>query len=59
MDGKPLYCPYDLSITIPAMAAGHILLFGIIEGLITAFIVQYFFKSEAGMIYALNKGKHE
>jgi cobalt/nickel transport system permease protein len=59
MDGKPLYCPYDLSIAIPAMAAGHILLFGIIEGLITAFIVQYFFKSEAGMIYALNKSKHE
>ncbi|MBI5217493.1 MAG: cobalt transporter CbiM [Bacteroidia bacterium] len=55
-DGKALYCPYNLSIAIPAMAIEHLILFGIAEGLITALIVRYFFKHEPTMIYALNKG---
>ena len=38
-DGKALYCPYDLSIAIPAMALEHLILFGIAEGVITALIV--------------------
>jgi cobalt/nickel transport system permease protein len=54
-DGKALYCPYDLSITIPAMAIGHMLLFGIVEGIITAMIVSYFLKNEPGLIYAFRK----
>ncbi len=55
-DGKPLYCPYDLKIAIPAMAIEHLLLFGIIEGIITATIVRYFLKNEPSMIYAFRKG---
>ena len=55
-DGKALYCPYDLSIAIPAMAIEHLLFFGIVEGIITAIIVSYFLKSEPGMIYAFRKG---
>jgi cobalt/nickel transport system permease protein len=55
-DGKALYCPYDLSIAIPAMALEHLILFGIAEGLVTAFIVRYFFTNDSSMIYALNKG---
>ena len=55
-DGKALYCPYDLSIAIPAMAIEHLILFGIAEGLITALIVRYFVKHEPTMVYALNKG---
>jgi cobalt/nickel transport system permease protein len=59
-DGKALYCPYDLSITIPAMAIEHLLLFGIIEGIITALIVSYFLRNEPGLIYAFRKrGKYE
>ncbi len=59
-DGKALYCPYDLSVSIPAMATGHMLIFGVAEGLITAMIVRYFFKHEPAMVYALNKGgRHE
>jgi cobalt/nickel transport system permease protein len=54
-DGKALYCPYDLSIAIPAMAIEHLLLFGIIEGILTAVIVSYFLKNESGLIYALRK----
>lgn len=55
-DGKALYCPYDLSIAIPAMAIGHLLLFGIVEGIITAIIVSYFLRNESGLIYAFRKG---
>jgi cobalt/nickel transport system permease protein len=55
-DGKALYCPYDLSIAIPAMAIEHLLLFGIVEGIITTIIVSYFLKNEPGLIYAFRKG---
>jgi len=58
-DGKALYCPYDLSIAIPAMAIEHLLLFGIIEGFITALIVGYFLKNEPGLIYAFRKGRKD
>jgi len=54
-DGKALYCPYDLSIAIPAMALEHLLLFGIVEGIITSLIVSYFLRNETGLIYALGK----
>jgi len=55
-DGKALYCPYDLSIAIPAMAIEHLLFFGIVEGVITSIIVNYFLKNEPGLIYAFRKG---
>jgi cobalt/nickel transport system permease protein len=59
-DGKAMYCPYDLSIAIPAMAIEHLLLFGIVEGIITAIIVSYFLKNDPGLIYAFRKdGKNE
>jgi cobalt/nickel transport system permease protein len=59
-DGKALYCPYDLKIAVPAMAIEHMLLFGIVEGLITAIIVRYFLRNEPGLIYAFRKrGKYE
>jgi cobalt/nickel transport system permease protein len=54
-DGKALYCPYGLSITIPAMAIEHLLLFGIVEGIITAFVVRFFVRNEPSLIYAFNK----
>jgi cobalt/nickel transport system permease protein len=55
-DGKALYCPYDLSIAVPAMAIEHMLLFGIVEGIITAIIINYFLKTEPSFIYAFRKG---
>jgi cobalt/nickel transport system permease protein len=59
-DGKALYCPYDLKIAVPAMAIEHLLLFGIVEGIITAVIVRYFLRSEPELIYAFRKrGKNE
>jgi cobalt/nickel transport system permease protein len=59
-DGKALYCPYDLSIAVPAMAIEHMLLFGVVEGIITALVVNYFLKNEQTLIYAFrNKIKND
>jgi cobalt/nickel transport system permease protein len=55
-DGKPLYAPYPLSIAVPAMAIEHMILFGIIEGIVTALLVQYFIVNESQSIYAIKEG---
>jgi len=57
-DGKALYCPYNLSIAIPAMAIEH-LFFGIVEGLVTALIVRYFLKTDLSLIYVFKNFKNE
>jgi len=51
-DGKPLYAPYPLSIAVPAMALEHMLVFSIVEGMVTALILKYFVKHEIDLIYA-------
>lgn len=40
-DGAPLYCPYPISVSVPAMAFAHGLVAGPIEGAITAGAVAY------------------
>ena len=51
-DGRPLYAPYPLSIAVPAMALEHLLVFGIVEGMVTALILKYFIKNESDLVYA-------
>lgn len=48
--GNPLYAPYPLKIAIPAMALEHLLLFSIIEGILTAGIFRYFMKHEPHLL---------
>jgi len=55
-EGRPLYAPYPLSIAIPAMAIEHLVLFGIVEGVVTMLLFKYFLKNEPARIYAL-RGK--
>ena len=50
-DGRPLYAPYPLSVTIPAMAVSHLLFFGPIEAIGTAMVVSYVFKTNEAMLY--------
>jgi cobalt/nickel transport system permease protein len=52
-DGRPLYAPYPLSVALPVMALEHMFVFSIIEGLITALLVNYFLKNEPDAIFAL------
>jgi cobalt/nickel transport system permease protein len=40
-DGTPLYAPYPLSVSIPAMVIPHALIASVAEALITALVVAY------------------
>ncbi|MFQ5441272.1 MAG: cobalt transporter CbiM [Thermodesulfobacteriota bacterium] len=42
--GAPLYAPFPLSITIPAMVLPHLFFFGPVEALGTAMVVFYIYK---------------
>lgn len=52
--GLPLYCPYGLAISIPAMMIPHLLVIGILEGIITVGAYSYIKKASPDVIY---KGK--
>jgi cobalt/nickel transport system permease protein len=54
-DGRPLYAPYPLSVAVPAMALEHMLVFGIVEGLVTALILKYFVKHESELVYVMKE----
>jgi len=52
--GLPLYSPYGLTVSIPAMMIPHLLVVGVLEGLITLGAYSYIKKSSPEIIY---KGK--
>lgn len=52
-DGRPLYAPYPLSVALPAMALEHMLLFSVVEGVVTVLLLKYFVKHDPDLIYAL------
>jgi cobalt/nickel transport system permease protein len=56
-DGRPLYFPYPLKVAVPAMAAEHLLLFGIIEAIITGLLVIYFQRTEPSMLETMEVAK--
>ena len=53
-NGQSLYCPYGLSIAVPAMAGEHLLIFGWVEAVVTALVVKYLQKQD---IHAFEGGK--
>ncbi|MDA8387040.1 MAG: cobalt transporter CbiM [Nitrospiraceae bacterium] len=40
-DGRPLYCPFPLNVTVPAIMASHLAVFGPVEAAFTALAVAY------------------
>jgi cobalt/nickel transport system permease protein len=44
--GKPLYFPFDLSVTIPALVGSHMVFFGIVEGIFTKIAIKVLTKLE-------------
>lgn len=52
--GLPLYSPYGLAISIPAMMIPHLLVVGILEGIVTVGVYSYIKKASPDVIY---KGK--
>lgn len=52
--GNPLYCPYGLNISIPAMVIPHLLVVCILEGAITVTIYQFIKKVSPELIDVKN-----
>lgn len=57
--GQPLYSPYPMSVSIPAMTIPHLLVAGVVELLFTVAIFAFIKKVSPGTIYegAKEKGK--
>jgi cobalt/nickel transport system permease protein len=49
--GQALYCPYPLSVSIPAMVIPHLLVAGVVEVVFTVAIVAFIKKVSPGTIY--------
>ncbi len=50
--GLPLYCPYPLAISVPAMTIPHLLVAGLVEAAFTVAIVAFVAKASPGAIYS-------
>ncbi len=48
--GAPLYCPYPLSVAIPAMMLGHLTIAGIAEAFVSAGVVSFLQRSDISML---------
>lgn len=55
--GEPLYAPYSLKVAVSAMALEHLLVFGFVEGIITALVVAYIQKTDSSLLYLSKKTK--
>jgi cobalt/nickel transport system permease protein len=55
--GLPLYCPYPLSVSIPAMTIPHLLVAGVVEAIFTVAIFAFIKKTSPGTIYEGAKQK--
>ena len=44
-DGRPLYSPFPLKLTVPAIMVEHLLLFGVVEAVVTVLVLVYLQKS--------------
>lgn len=49
--GRPLYAPYPLRIAVPFMATGHLLVFGILEAIVTGLVVAYLQRTDPSLIH--------
>ncbi len=54
-NGSPLYAPYPLSVSIPALVIPHMLVASVVEGVLTALVVAYLQRSNVGVLEAAEK----
>lgn len=54
--GHALYAPYPLKIAIPAMAIEHLLIFGIVEAVVTGLVVAYIQRTDPSLLYRASRG---
>jgi len=48
--GRSLYCPFGLKIAVPVMMAEHVLVFGIVEAIVTGLVVAYLQRVEPELL---------
>jgi cobalt/nickel transport system permease protein len=48
--GQPLYSPFPLQVTVPAMLIPHLLLFGLVEAGVTSGVILYLQKSDPSLL---------
>lgn len=49
-DGRPIYSPFPLTVTIPAIMIEHILIFGFVEAAVAVLVLIYLRKSHPELI---------
>jgi cobalt/nickel transport system permease protein len=49
-DGRPIYSPFPLELTVPAVMAGHLTLFGFVEAAFTALSLAYLLKAHPEVV---------
>jgi len=54
-DGTPLYAPYPLAISIPAMVIPHALVASVVEGLVTALVLVFLQRSNPTILETAEK----
>jgi cobalt/nickel transport system permease protein len=56
-DGTPLYAPYPLSVSIPAMVIPHAFIASAVEALVTALVVAYLMRANQSALEMVNKAQ--
>jgi len=51
--GVPLYAPYPLQVAVPAMLVPHLLIFGVVEGIITSLVFLYLYSRNPMALYVM------
>ena len=54
-DGSPLYAPFPLSVSVPAMLIPHMLVASVVEGLLTALVIAYLQRSNSSILTGAEK----
>lgn len=49
-DGRPLYSPFPLAVTIPAIMIEHLALFGVVEAFVTVLVLLYLRKAHPDLL---------
>jgi len=55
VDGTPLYCPYGLNVTIPAMMFAHLTFAGVAEGIVTGVALKFITRESSNLMIVPNQ----
>jgi len=58
-NGTPLYMPYGLSITVPAMLIQSLLFFSFVEAIVTALAFAYIARSDPTIIFNYKRRREQ